>query len=147
MSLVLKVIDLLAVIACALVAVMVIPSIEARGVVPPGSSVVFALGVTPLALVATVAWKLFSAIGRAEVFTQRNAARLRLMGYLAAADSLVWLLAAAAYVLIAKPLVFSVVASLSVALIFSISLTVVCVALSALTANAADLKDENDLVV
>lgn len=147
MSIVLKVIDLLAVAACLLVAVMVIPAIEGRGVVPVGSTIVFALGVLPLVVLAAVAWRLFSAIGQAEAFTQGNAARLRLMGYLAAVDVLVWLLAAVAYVSCAQPLVFSVVASLSVALVFSVSLAVVCVALSALTANAAELKDENDLVV
>jgi len=147
MSVVLKVIDILAVAACVLVAVMVIPAIEGRGVVPAGSTLAFALGVLPLVALAAVAWGLFSAIGRTEAFTQKNATRLRIMGYLAAADVLMWLLASVAYVLIARPLAFSVVASLSVALVFSVSLAVVCVTLSALTANAAELKDENDLVV
>ena len=65
----------------------------------------------------------------------------------AAADAAVWLAELVAYLAFVAPVVFSVVASLSVALVFSVSLAVVCVALSGLTQNAAQIKDENDLVV
>lgn len=147
MSVVLKAIDLLAVAACVLVLALVIPAIEARDVVPSGSTLAFALGVAPLMVLAVVSWTLFSAIGEGEVFSRNNARRLRSMGYLAAIDVLVWLAVTVAYVALADQIVFSVVASLSVALVFCVSLAVVCVALSAFTEGAAQLKDENDLVV
>lgn len=147
MSLLLKAIDLLAVLSCLVVAIAAIPPVEARGVVPPGSALLFVLGILPLVVLAAVAWRLFSAIGAGEVFTQGNALLLRRMGYLAAADAAVWLAELVAYLAFVAPVVFSVVASLSVALVFSVSLAVVCVALSGLTQNAAQIKDENDLVV
>ena len=147
MSLVLKAIDLLAVAACVLVAVLVVPSLEAREVLPAGSTVAFVLGIAPLMVLALVSWQLFSAIGEGEVFTRHNAQHLRSMGYLASVDALLWLLALVVYLLSGLEIHFSVVASLSVALVFTASLGVVCAALSALTANAADIKDENDLVV
>ena len=141
MEAILKALDALACAACVFVCVLVIPA------VPAGSVPCFAVGIAPLLALGAVSWGLFSAIGRGETFVQSNAHRLRTMGYLAAADAVVWLALLVAYALVASRLWFSVVASLSVALIFAVSLAVVCVALSHLTSSAASLKDENDLVV
>lgn len=147
MAAVLKAVDLLACAACLFVLLAVIPDIEARGVVPAGATIGFAVGIAPLLALGARAWGLFSAIGRGETFTKENARRLRAMGYFAAADALVWLALIVVGVLATDGLVFSVVASLSVAFVFTFALTVVCVALSHLASSAADIKSENDLVV
>ena len=147
MAAVLKAVDLLACAACLFVLLAVIPDIEARGVVPAGATIGFAVGIAPLLALGARAWGLFSAIGRGETFTKENARRLRAMWYFAAADALVWLALIVVGVLATDGLVFSVVASLSVAFVFTFALTVVCVALSHLASSAADIKSENDLVV
>lgn len=147
MAAVLKAVDLLACAACLFVLLAVIPDIEARGVVPAGATIGFAVGIAPLLALGARAWGLFSAIGRGETFTKENARRLRAMGYFAAADALVWLALIVIGVLAVDGLAFSVVASLSVAFVFTFALTVVCVSLSHLASSAADIKSENDLVV
>ncbi len=147
MAAVLKAVDLLACAACLFVLLAVIPDVEALGVVPAGATIGFAVGIAPLLALGARAWGLFSAIGRGETFTKENARRLRAMGYFAAADALVWLVLIVVGVLATDGLVFSVVASLSVAFVFTFALTVVCVALSHLASSAADIKSENDLVV
>lgn len=147
MAAVLKAVDLLACAACLFVLVAVIPDVEARGVVPAGATIGFAVGIAPLLALGARAWGLFSAIGHGETFTKENARRLRAMGYFAAADALVWLALIVIGVLVVDGLAFSVVASLSVAFVFTFALTVVCVALSHLASSAADIKSENDLVV
>ena len=147
MAAVLKAVDLLACAACLFVLVAVIPDVEARGVVPAGATIGFAVGIAPLLALGAWAWGLFSAIGRGETFTKENARRLRAMGYFAAADALVWLALIVIGVLAVDGLAFSVVASLSVAFVFTFTLTVVCVSLSHLASSAADIKSENDLVV
>ena len=147
MAAVLKAVDLLACAACLFVLVAVIPDVEARGVVPAGATIGFAVGIAPLLALGAWAWGLFSAIGRGETFTKENARRLRAMGYFAAADALVWLALIVIGVLVVDGLAFSVVASLSVAFVFTFALTVVCVSLSHLASSAADIKSENDLVV
>ncbi len=147
MAAVLKAVDLLACAACLFVLVAVIPDVEARGVVPAGATIGFAVGIAPLLALGARAWGLFSAIGHGETFTKENARRLRAMGYFAAADALVWLALIVIGVLAVDGLAFSVVASLSVAFVFTFTLTVVCVSLSHLASSAADIKSENDLVV
>ena len=147
MAAVLKAVDLLACAACLFVLLAVIPDVEALGVVPAGATIGFAVGIAPLLALGAWAWGLFSAIGRGETFTKENARRLRAMGYFAAADALVWLALIVIGVLVVDGLAFSVVASLSVAFVFTFALTVVCVALSHLASSAADIKSENDLVV
>ena len=147
MAAVLKAVDLLACAACLFVLVAVIPDVEARGVVPAGATIGFAVGIAPLLALGARAWGLFSAIGHGETFTKENARRLRAMGYFAAADALVWLALIVIGVLVVDGLAFSVVASLSVAFVFTFALTVVCVSLSHLASSAADIKSENDLVV
>ena len=149
MAAVLKAVDLLACAACLFVLVAVIPDVEARGVVPAGATIGFAVGIAPLLALGARAWGLFSAIGHGETFTKENARRLRAMGYFAAADALVWLalIVIVIGVLAVDGLAFSVVASLSVAFVFTFALTVVCVSLSHLASSAADIKSENDLVV
>ena len=147
MAAVLTAVDLLACAACLFVLVAVIPDVEARGVVPAGATIGFAVGIAPLLALGARAWGLFSAIGHGETFTKENARRLRAMGYFAAADALVWLALIVIGVLAVDGLAFSVVASLSVAFVFTFALTVVCVSLSHLASSAADIKSENDLVV
>ena len=147
MAAVLKAVDLLACAACLFVLVAVIPDVEARGVVPAGATIGFAVGIAPLLALGARAWGLFSAIGHGETFTKENARRLRAMGYFAAADALVWLALIVIGVLVVDGLAFSVVASLSVAFVFTFALTVICVSLSHLASSAADIKSENDLVV
>ena len=147
MAAVLKAVDLLACAACLFVLVAVIPDVEARGVVPAGATIGFAVGIAPLLALGARARGLFSAIGHGETFTKENARRLRAMGYFAAADALVWLALIVIGVLAVDGLAFSVVASLSVAFVFTFTLTVVCVSLSHLASSAADIKSENDLVV
>ena len=113
MAAVLKAVDLLACAACLFVLVAVIPDVEARGVVPAGATIGFAVGIAPLLALGARAWGLFSAIGHGETFTKENARRLRAMGYFAAADALVWLALIVIGVLVVDGLAFSVVASLS----------------------------------
>lgn len=147
LSVVLKVIDCLAMAACTFVALVVIPGGETASVLPVGSTILFVVGVVPLVLLAVQAWRLFSAIGAGEVFAACNARTLRFMAYLAAIDSIIWVSGLAIYTLCAPERRFAVVAALSVARVFAVSPTVVLAALSMFTANAAELKDDNDLVV
>jgi len=147
MSTVLKLVDLLACAACLFVLAAVIPDLEARRVVHQGSMLGFAAGIAPLLALGIQAWKLFSAIGHGETFTEKNSRRLRTMSYFAASDAAIWLLLIVIGVLVSDGLAFSVVASLSVAFVFVFTLTVVCAALSHLASSAADIKSENDLVV
>ena len=91
MEAILKALDALACAACVFVCALVIPGVESEGSVPAGSVPCFAVGIAPLLALGAVSWGLFSAIGRGETFVQSNAHRLRTMGYLAAADAVVWL--------------------------------------------------------
>lgn len=147
LAVVLKGVDLLSVAACAFVGAIVIPGMVARGIVPAAAVPAFALGALPLVVVAVISWGLFSRIGRGRVFVGDNVVSLRRMGVVSAVDALVWLICAVAYVLAVAEPAFSVVAALSVALIFAIALCIVCIALAILTERAAAIKSENDLVV
>ncbi len=147
LSLALKAVDALASLACVFVAMAVMPEVEGRGALPAGSTIAFALGCVPLLALACVAWSLFSAIGRGEVFTTGNAGRLRTMGCAAVVDAAIWLVELVLYVVAVPVTIFSVTASLSVALVFAVSLAVVSLALALLTERATVIKDENDLVI
>lgn len=147
MSIVLKVMDFLSIAAALFVACAVIPSVEAAKMVPAGASVAFGIGVLPLIALAVVAWQLFSAIGRGETFVAENAARLRTMSVLAAVDAAIWLAEIIVYALAEPAPELSVTGTLSVALIITVAMCMLCVVLSHLTLRAAALKDENDLVV
>ncbi len=146
-SLILKLVNVAAAVACIVVAVVVIPQLEQGNRLPLGATPAFALGILPLLAVALTSWRLFSRIAQGELFSKENAYLLRLMSYFAAADALLWLVLLVAYLVAVSPVAFSVVASLSVALIFAISLTVIAAALSLFTTRASSLKDENDLVI
>ena len=143
----LSITDLLAMTACLLIAFVLMPGAEGAGLVPAHSSVLFVMGSAPLLVLAVVALRLFGAIGRGEVFTAANAHALRTMGWLCGVDALIWLVELVAYALTAQPVRFSVAAALGVAWAFSFSLTIVSAALAAFTQTAAEIKDDNDLVV
>lgn len=143
----LGIMDLVAVVACLLIAFVLMPGAEGAGLVPACSSILFIVGSAPLLALAVVALRLFGAIGRGEVFTTANARTLKTMGWLCGVDTLIWSVELVAYVLVAQPVRFSVAAALGIALAFSFSLAIVSTTLAAFTRTAADIKDDNDLVV
>lgn len=143
----LGIMDLLAVVACLLIAFVLMPGAEGAGLVPACSSLLFIVGSIPLLMLAVVVLRLFGAIGRGEVFTTVNVRTLSAMGWLCGVDALIWLVELVAYVLMVQPVRFSVAAALGIALAFSFSLTVVSATLAAFTRTAAEIKDDNDLVV
>lgn len=143
----LGIMDLVAVAACLLIAFVLMPGAEGAGLVPAHASLLFVVGSVPLIALAIVALRLFGSIGRGEVFTAANARTLRTMGWLCGVDTLIWLFELVAYALTAQPVRFSVAAALAVAVAFSFSLTIVSTTLAAFTRSAAELKDDNDLVV
>ena len=147
MVILLVIMDLVAVVACLLIAFVIMPGAEGAGLVPPYSSVLFIVGSVPLLVLAVVALRLFGAIGRGEVFTVANVRTLKAMGWLCGVDTLIWLGEFVAYALVAQPVRFSVAAALAVAAALSFSLTIVSATLAAFTRSAAELKDDNDLVV
>ena len=146
-SILLKIVNLVAVAGCASIALVVIPGAERVGLVPRLSTALFIVGSMPLLALAVVSWRLYDAIGAGEVFTSKNSRALRTMALLCAADCAIWLVELIPYLALAEHPRFSVAASLLVALVFCFSLSIVCASLSAFTASAAELKDENDLVV
>ena len=144
MSYVLRAIDILCLAICAAAAVGIVPRLEGSGLAPTGFVWSFAVGMLPLFAVGCVAWPVFADIGHGSSFTARNAVRLRAMGYLAAVDVLLWAVVTVAYALHAQPQSLAIPIVL---LVFAVGLAVVAIALSHLTAEAANIKDENDLVV
>mgnify|MGYP001641960778 FL=1 len=146
-SILLKIVNLMAVAGCVSIALVVIPGAERVGLVPHLSTLLFIVGSVPLLALAVVSWRLYGAIGAGEVFTSKNSRALRTMALLCAVDCAIWLVELVLYLALAEHLRFSVAASLLVALAFCFSLAIVCASLSAFTASAAELKDENDLVV
>ena len=147
MSYVLRAIDILCLAICAAAAVGIVPRLEGSGLAPTGFVWSFAVGMLPLFAVGCVAWPVFADIGHGSSFTARNAVRLRAMGYLAAVDVLLWAVVTVAYALHAQPQSLGCIAIPIVLLVFAVGLAVVAIALSHLTAEAANIKDENDLVV
>lgn len=144
---ILQLVDALSVLAIAIVANLVIPGAEATGSIPQGATPAFVLGCAPLIYLAYVANQLFSAIGRGETFVSQNASRLKRMGVASAASAAIWLVLLALCALVLAHVRFSTYASLSVALIFTVALSVVCLVLAILTERAADIKNENDMTV
>ena len=144
---VLELVDVLSLVAVVVVCAQVIPGAEAAGVVPVGSTVAFAVGCVPLAYVAVVAFGLFSSIGRGETFVGENAVRLKRMGCASASSAAVWLVCIILCAVAAGEGRFATYIVLSVALVFTVALCVVCLALAILTSRAADIKSENDMTV
>ncbi len=147
MSYVLKMIDAIALAVCLVLVFVVVPNLELSGLMPPGSVWLFFMGVAPMLIIGCRAWGIFSDIGKDKSFTDRNAKRLRFMAYVAAVDVLLWLSVAIVFSVFTPsgslgPIVMSLVG-----LIGAVFIAALCAALSHLTAKAAALKTENDLVV
>ena len=146
MSYVLCALDVLSVVACLALVFVAVPGMEADSLVPKGFTWLFAAGIILPLGVAVLAWMVFRDIGRDASFTTRNAWRLRVMGYLAMADALLWL-CALLFVALSGALELLLVTILVAAFVFALIIAVVCAALSHLTAKAAAIETENDLVV
>lgn len=92
------------------------------------------------------AWRIFSEIGRDNSFCAENAARLKTISRLAAADSVLY--AVCAVVLAVLNALHPGVLLVFVGIVFiGLAITIASAALSHLTQKAASLKDENDLTI
>jgi hypothetical protein len=148
LSYVLRLVDALALVALLVVANQVIPGAESYGTLPAGSTIAFSIGCVPLVYLAYVANRLFGAIGRGDTFVKENATRLKRMGAASAASAAVWVVCLVICVVMGVgDGHFSVYEVLTVALIFTVALSVICFALGLLTDRAADIKSENDMTV
>jgi hypothetical protein len=145
---VLELVDAASLVACLVIANQVVPDAEAAERVPAGSTEFFSVGVVPLVVLALLAYRLFGRIGRGEVFVQENATQLKRMGVASAVSAIIWVvgIVAAAMTGIGDEY-YSVYSTLSVALIFTVALCIVCLALALLCERAADIKSENDMTV
>lgn len=148
LAVVLELIDVLSVVACLVIAIGVVPGAESAGSVPAGSTVVFCIGIIPLIVLAVYGMSLFSAIGKGDVFVRENARRLKRMGAASAVSAAVWVVGIIACVICGYADEYlSSIGTLSVALVFTVALCVVCFALALLTERASDIKSENDMTV
>lgn len=104
------------------------------------------VSVLPVLAALAVAWRIFADIGRDMSFSLKNAARLRLICYLAIADTVLYI--ALAGTLAALNVLHTGIFVVLLCVIFmGFFLSVAAAALSHLTRKAAALKDENDLTI
>ncbi|MDR0514250.1 MAG: DUF2975 domain-containing protein [Coriobacteriaceae bacterium] len=153
MSRILKAIDAVTALACLALAFLVLPPTAQARFDVAGMDWLYLpflaftwVGILPFVALAVIAWGVFSDIGRDNSFSLRNAARLRVMGYIAACDTLVWLCALVFFAWVRFP-ASVIIITVAAAIALCVILAVVCVSLSHLTAKAALLKAENDLTV
>jgi len=104
------------------------------------------LSVLPVLAALVVAWFIFSDIGRDMSFSLRNAARLRLICYLAIADTALYI-AGAVLLAALNALHPGILVVLLCVIFMGFFLSVAAAALSHLTRKAAELKAENDLTI
>ena len=110
-----------------------------------GGLVFFWLSLLPVFAALTLAWCIFTDIGRDESFSEKNARRLRAISRLSLADTALYALAA---VSLAFWGLLRVYLPVFIAVIFlGIFLTIASAALSHLCHKAAALKSENDLTI
>lgn len=107
---------------------------------------VIALSAVPCFAALWLAFAIFTEIGKNNSFCDKNAKRLCAISHLALLDTAVYILLAVALCLLGMghP---SVVLVLGAVVLFGISMTVACAALSHLTQKAADLKTDSDLTI
>lgn len=106
----------------------------------------FWAAVAILAAALWEAWLIFGEIGRSNSFCADNAQRLRVISYLAAADTILTLVGTVGLTFL-NALHPSIILLMIVILLFGAAATVASAALSHLTAQAAALKAENDLTI
>lgn len=153
MSVLLKVLDVLSVAGCLVVGFVMVSRMCQVGMLVQG--VFFGIGIVPMLAAAVFSWAIFSDIAKGQSFTEKNAGRLRVMAYLAAASTAVWLVEIIMLATMPSPHDVIRISSLPIfylliaviLAVFCAALAAVCVALSHLTASAADIKSENDLMV
>jgi len=93
-----------------------------------------------------IAWRIFSDIGRDMSFSLKNANRLRLICYLALADTLLYIIGAGILAMFSA-LHPGVLVVILCVIFMGFSLCIASAALSHLCRKAALLKDENDLTI
>ena len=105
-----------------------------------------ALSGVPCFAALWLAFGIFTEIGKNNSFCDKNAKRLGAISHLALLDTAVYIFLAVALCLLGMghP---SVVLVLGAVVLFGISMTVACAALSHLTQKAADLKADSDLTI
>ena len=145
---VLQLVDAASLVACLVIANNVVPEAQAAGRLPEGATELFSIGIVPLVVLAYLAYRLFGRIGRGDIFVKENVVSLKRMGIASAASALVWAIGivAVAFSGVGDDY-YSVYDTLSVALIFTVALCIVCIALALLCERAADIKSENDMTV
>ena len=141
-------------IACLLLSVVVFPKLatDAALDLPEFSHLampclaVFWLGMVPVVLALWYAWRIFGEIGRDNSFCRENAKRLRIISWLALADTVLCVLSMVALLLLnaLHPGIFLLMLLIAV---IGAGLTVAAAALSHLTLKAALLQEENNLTV
>ena len=141
-------------IACLLLAGVVVPKLAADAAVdlPEFAYLampclaIFWLGMIPVILALWYAWRIFGEIGRDNSFCRENARRLRIISWLALADTILCVLSMIALLLLnaLHPGVFLLMLLIAV---IGAGLAVAAAALSHLTLKAALLQEENDLTV
>lgn len=141
-------------IACALLAFPIAPKLaqDAAMDIPELAYLAFPLlsvfwiGLAVVAIALWYAWCIFGEIGRDNSFCPQNAQRLRVISWLALADTLLCILVILALLLLGglHPGVFLLLLLLAV---IGTGITVAAASLSHLTLKAAMLQDENDLTI
>ncbi|WEV42536.1 DUF2975 domain-containing protein [Bifidobacterium sp. ESL0682] len=143
----LEVTDAFAVAICLVIALLILPAAESVGDLKHGAALFAAIGMLPLAVVAICAWRLFSAIGREETFTDNNVHRLRMIGSAFGVSAAIWLVELVLAAFNLNRTRGRTILGTGVAFVFCVVLAVVSAALASLTAAATELKTENDLVI
>jgi len=148
-----KVLDILVAFVCLVIGVMAIvlgktmsETMPQHPWLAPAIAVFFWISLAPVAAAAVIGWRIFTEIGRDNSFSHINAARLRTVSRLAAADTLWYVLGAAALYLTGVILPGPMLAMVCI-VIFGVIAAAVAATLSHLTEKAAALKDENDLTI
>lgn len=150
----LRVVVVIGWIACLLLSVVVVPKLatDAALDLPEFAYLampclaIFWLGMIPVILALWYAWKIFGEIGRDNSFCRENARRLRVISWLALADTVLCVLSMVVLIVLnaLHPAVFLLMLLIAV---IGAGLAVAAAALSHLTLKAALLQEENDLTV
>lgn len=100
----------------------------------------------PCFAVLPIGWKISAEISNGHAFTLKNAMRLRTIAVLTAGDAAFFLLGNVVFLFLGINLPGIVLASLFVTFL-GVAITVAALALSSLTQNASDIREENELTI
>lgn len=150
----LRVVVVIGWIACALLSVVVVPKLATDAAtdwpeyayLAMPCLAIFWLGMVPVVLALWYAWRIFGEIGRDNSFCRENARRLRVISWLALADTVLCVVSMIALLLLnaLHPGIFLLMLLIAV---IGAGLTVAAAALSHLTLKAAILQEDSDLTI